>query len=381
VLRSSVNWRWFTKKDAQIRFARYAFSVSQILREKFSSPEESRLWAQLIAFAPFVFQAAKSLRNFGVLELLCQCAEGATFAEIQKRTGLSEYALGVLLDAGESSALLYQEGDRYLVAPAGEHIVGDTLTRVNMNFTADVCYEGLAELEASLRNGHPEGLRAFGGWRTIYEGLTKLPPQALDSWLAFDHYFSSDAFPKAIPIVLRHAPKKLLDVGGNTGKFAVACAAYDPRISVTMLDHPGQLEIAGRLINEKGFGQRIDRVPIDLLDHSQAFPKGHDVIWMSQFLDCFGKEDILELFQRAREAMGPDTRFFIMEPFLDRQRYEAGRFCLSMTSLYFSCLANGNSRMYRASEFHELLAKAGLKVEREFNQVRLSQSVFECKRA
>jgi hypothetical protein len=354
--------------------------VNNSIRQKFSSPEESRLWAQFIAFAPFVFQAAKSLRNFGILDAVKRPG-GATVATLREVSGLSAYSLGVLLDAGISCALLFQEEDRYVIAPAGDHIASDELTNVNMNFTGDVCYHGLSALEESLRQERPEGLRAFGEWKTIYEGLTQLPAPALKSWLEFDHYFSDDAFPKAIPILLKGGPARILDVGGNTGKFAVACALYDKRISVTVLDHPAQLEVADKFIREKGLEGRISRIPMDLLDHSLPFPTGYDAIWMSQFLDCFGKEDIFQFFRRTREAMTEDSRLFIMEPFVDRQRYEAGRFCLNMTSLYFSCLANGNSRMYRAAEFHELLEEAGLVVEEEMNNIRLSQTLFKCRRA
>lgn len=353
--------------------------MTNSIREKFSSPEDSRYWAQFIALAPFAFQAARSLRNLGVLSAL-QETPGARFEALQKKTGLSEYALGVLLDAGESCALIDVRDGTYRLAPAGEHMASDPLTQVNLNFAADVCYEGLTHLEESLKTGKPKGLSVFGEWPTIYAGLTKLPAPVLKSWFEFDHYFSDDAFPRALPLVLRDKPKRVLDVGGNTGKFAIACVLHDPSVSVTMLDHPAQLEIAGANIRERGLMSRIDRVPMDLLDHSRAFPDGQDAVWMSQFLDCFGKEDILKLMKRARNALSADGSFFIMETFIDRQRYDAARFCLDMTSLYFTSMANGNSRMYRATDFIKLLNEAGLTVVEEFS-VRLSHTLLKCKRS
>ena len=348
-------------------------------REKFSSPEDSRLWAQFIAFAPVAFQAAKSLRNFGILETL-RNPDGTSMDRLRQETGLSDYSLGLLLDAGESCGLLFEKGGAFFATPAGEHLAADPLTNVNMNFTSDVCYEGMAFLEDSLKNGKPEGLNVFGKWNTIYEGLTELPPQALKSWLAFDHFFSDDSFPRAIPILCKSNPKKILDVGGNTGKFAIACSLFDPKVSVTMLDHPAQLKLAAEQIEARGLSGRISQIPMNLLDHSLPLPKGYDTIWMSQFLDCFSKADILQLFRRTCEAMSETANFYIMETFNDRQRYEGVRFCLDMTSLYFTALANGNSRMYRAAEFHELLAQAGLRVVEEFDNIRLSHSILRCQR-
>jgi len=58
------------------------------------------------------------------------------------------------------------------------------MARVNMEFNHDVNYQGLFYLEEALLNGQPEGLKVFGGWSTIYEGLSQLPEQVQKSWLA-----------------------------------------------------------------------------------------------------------------------------------------------------------------------------------------------------
>ena len=300
-------------------------AMNSSLREKFGSSEDARLWAQFIAFAPFVFQTGRSLRDLGILNFLGETADGAAFAELRERSGLSDYSLQVLLDAGESCGLVYAENGKYLVAPAGRFLASDPLTNVNMNFTNDICYEGLRKLPESLRSGKPEGLSVFGDWATIYSGLTELPPQALRSWLDFDHHFSDDAFPKALSLLSKDAPRRILDVGGNTGKFAIACARFNPAASITMLDHPRQLELARKNIVASGLEARIERMPMDLLDHSRPFPKGYDTIWMSQFLDCFGKRDILGLFRRAREAMSETANFSTSGEFLTYARIPPNR--------------------------------------------------------
>jgi len=348
--------------------------------QNLSNPHHAKLWAQMIAMAPFMFQAALTLRNLGVLKTIDAAgSEGTTFKDLQSKADVSEYGLGVLLDGGESSGLIYSKDGRYFLTPAGEHIEKDRITNINMNFTQDVCYHGLSALEESIRHRRPEGLKVFGSWKTIYEGLTQLPKRAMQSWFEFDHYFSDDAFPKVLPIVFRDRPRTILDVGGNTGKFALVCGKYRPDVSITILDHPAQLQLAFERAEENGIRDRVSGAAVDLLDHSVPFPKDHDVIWMSQFLDCFGKDDILQLMKRAAAAMGPSSRYFIMEPFVDRQQFAASKFCLDMTSLYFTCMANGESRMYRAADFYELLDQAGLEVEEEYGPIRLSHTVLRCR--
>ena len=54
--------------------------------------------------------------------------------------------------------------------------------------------------------------------------------------------------------------------------------------------------------------------------------------------------------------MPPGGRIWILELFWDRQRFEAAAFSLQQTSLYFTCVANGNSQMYDSTLFLELVA-------------------------
>ena len=343
----------------------------------FTDSELGRFWAQFIALAPFVFQSATSLRNLGVLKALTDSDGPQSFESIRNATGLSDYSLSVLLDAGESTKLIEKTEAGFQVTEAGKYIEKDDLTRVNMNFSQDVCYEGLKSLEDSLRSHKPEGLKTFSSSSTIYEALTSLPEKAQKSWFDFDHYFSDDSFPRVIPLVFNTKPSRILDVGGNTGKFAIACATHSPTVRVTILDHANQLKIAKERISEKGFADRIDLKPIDLLDHSKPFPEGHDVIWMSQFLDCFGKEDVIAILKRAHSAMTEGSCLYVMETFTDKQRYQTAKFCLDMTSLYFTAMANGVSRMYPTSQFYPLIEAAGLSIAQETHNIRMGHSLLK----
>lgn len=353
--------------------------MKSVLESKFSGPDESKLWAQIIAFGPVIFQVARCLRDFGILNVIKNSPKGISFDEIAQKVDLSKYGVSVLLDGGQSSGLVSFENDLYKLTPAGHHICSDPITNINMNFTHDVCYQGTFALDRSLAKGNPEGLKVFGSWPTIYEGLTQLPPVALKSWLEFDHYYSDDSFPRALNYIFNDPPKTILDVGGNTGKFSIACAKYNPDVKVKILDHPAQLELAEKNIQKNGLKERIQYQAMNLLDHSKPFPKGFDAIWMSQFLDCFGEDDISQLMKRAYDAMSEDSFFYIMEPFIDKQRYEASKFCLDMTSLYFTSMANGKSRMYRATDFYRLLDEQNLVVVDEHN-LRLSHTILKCKK-
>lgn len=350
--------------------------------EKLSAREAQRL-AEFIAWGPVVFQASRLMIKFGILDLLRDSVEGMTESEVAQATGLSDYAVKVLLEASLSigTVLVNPETDRFSMSKTGWFLLNDPATRANIDFNHDVNYEGWFRLEESLRNGKPEGLKHFGDWPTVYEGLSELPEQVQKSWFGFDHFYSDHSFDEALKIVFdEHDTKSLVDVGGNTGRWAMRCVDHSKVVQVTIMDLPQQLGMMREQTAGKPGADRIDGYGINLLDDSQKFPSDRhfDAIWMSQFLDCFSEEEILSILKRATGAMDKGTRLYIMETFWDRQRFEPATLCLTMTSLYFTAIANGNSKMYHSEAMERLVRKAGMKVEKIYDNLGQGHSIMVC---
>jgi ubiquinone/menaquinone biosynthesis C-methylase UbiE len=334
--------------------------------------------AQRIAFAPMLFQAARVLRNSGILRVIEDNNQvGLTETEVVEKVKLPPYGVRVLLEAGLGIGLLLKKDEKYKVTKLGYFILNDELTRVNMDFMHDVCYQGAFYLDKCIETGKPEGLKVLGEWPTLYEGLSKLPPKIQKSWFDFDHFYSDNAFPEALPIVFENKPKKLLDIGGNTGKWTAKCLAHNADVNVTIMDLPGQLEMAKNKLEAMGYGNRVSFHACNLLDESQPFAKGFDIIWMSQFLDCFSEDQIVSILSRCHDALNEGGKVIIMETFWDRQKYESSAFSLQQTSLYFTTMANGNSQMYNSNNFYKCVEKAGFKVLKQVD-LGISHTLLEC---
>ncbi len=349
------------------------------------SARDAQRQAELIAWGPVVFQASRLMVKWGILDMLRDSDEGLTEAEVAQKAGISTYAAKCLLEASLciGTVLINDETDRYHLAKTGWFLITDQSTRVNMDFNHDVNYEGMFRLEESLEEGRPAGLEHFGSWPTIYEGLSSLPPQVQKSWFGFDHFYSDSSFPEALRIVFdEHKVRSLYDVGGNTGKWALQCVAYNPDVEVTILDLPQQIKLMQDNTAGKPGAERISGHGINLLDPAALFPKregGLDAIWMSQFLDCFSEEEIVSILTRAKAAMTDQTRLYIMETLWDRQRFEPAAFCLTMTSLYFTAMANGNSKMYHSNDMTRLINEAGLTVEHIYDGLGMGHSIIICR--
>jgi hypothetical protein len=354
-------------------------------KDQLKARDAQRL-AEFIAWGPVVFQASRLMVKFGILELLLDSKDGLTRKEIVEATGLSDYAVKCLLEASLciGTVLVDPETEKFNISKTGWFLLNDPATRVNIDFNHDVNYEGWFHLEESLKEGRPAGLKHFGDWPTIYEGLSQLPPQVQKSWFGFDHFYSDSSFPEALKIIFdEHHVKSLYDVGGNTGKWALQCVGYDQDVEVTILDLPQQIGMMQENVKGKDGASRISGYGINLLDESALFPKregGLDAIWMSQFLDCFSMEQIIGILTRAKEAMTEQTRIYIMETLWDRQRFEPAALCLTMTSLYFTALANGNSKMYNTEDMEYCIRQAGLEIETIHDHLGQGHSILVVKR-
>ena len=244
-------------------------------------------------------------------------------------------------------------------------------------------YEGWFVLDKALEQGQPAGLKHFGDWPTIYEGLSSLPEQVQKSWFGFDHYYSDHSFDEALAIIHANNTRHLLDVGGNTGRFAMRCVASNPTIEVTICDLPQQIKMMKQATDGQPGSERIHGVGMNILDESVAFPTDtrYDVIWMSQFLDCFSEQQIVSILRRAAAVLDSNNRIYIMETLWDRQDYVPAAMSLTMTSLYFTALANGNSKMYNTDDLTRLIQQAGLEIEQIYDRIgNGGHSILVCKK-
>lgn len=341
---------------------------------------EAKTEAQKLSFAPIVFQTARTLRDLGILSALDKAGEkGLNAVDIAQQTQVSEYGVKVLLDMAISANIVLWEKPNYCLANLGFFILHDGMTNANMDFTADVCYAAMMHLTEAIVEGKPAGLKELGDWETIYQGLSTLPEQAKESWFKFDHFYSDRSFPILLEEVFKSQPKTLVDIGGNTGKWALQCCNYNQDVEITIVDLPQQLEMAMKNAKEQGFASRVHPHPANMLDKQQVLPESADVWWMSQFLDCFSPMEILNILKKVKGQLRQGDSIYILELFWDAQKYDAASFSLNATSLYFTCLANGNSRFYRSDDFLEIIEAAGLVVEERTDNIGLGHTLLKLK--
>lgn len=347
---------------------------------------EARFAAQRIAFAPVVFQVVRVMRSRGLLRELVSRRDWVDQADLESVSGLSRYAVTVLLETALSADIVEREAaaddgaPRWRAAAVGRVIERDPLVGINMDFVADVCYRSIEHLDESLQAGRPAGLRELGPWATFYEGMSQMPEPARTSWFNFDHHYSDGAFPAALEILAQRGIEHIADVGANTGRFATAFLKRFPSGRITLCDLPQQLAMAQAHLAEQGLMDRAALHPCDLLAPASRLPEGDaapDAFWMSQFLCCFSEEQVVAILRRAAQAVRAGGSLYVLDTFWDDQQHAAAAYCLINTSPYFTAVANGNSRMYRLDVLLSLAARAGLSARGTWHGVGLCHTLVE----
>ena len=78
--------------------------------------------------------------------------------------------------------------------------------------------------------------------------------------------------------------------------------------------------------------------------------------------------------------MGDDTLIYIQDLFWDRQRDFAAAYSLHGTSLYFTAVANGNSKMYHSRDMYEMIDEANLEVIKDVDEVGKFHTILKCRK-
>lgn len=339
--------------------------------------------AQSIAFAPFVFQAVAAAKDCGLLQALGESDSPLPVSALAQKVALSEYAVTVLCDILESSEVIERdENHAYRLSRVGECLIYDQMTEVNFDFSNLVNYAPLKHTLKALQSGKPAGLKEYDEtWTTIYPHLKDLPQKSRRAWFAFDHFHSDSAYQAALNILKDRQVRYFVDIGGNTGRFTKKALATWQDSRACIVDLPEQIGLMRQNTNLKSLQNRIDTVPINWLDpDAQPLIKEKvDLIWMSQFLDCFSRAEAVSILKRVKNlARQNGATVAILEPLVDHQRNRAATLSIACSSLYFSCLANGNSKFFSSEELKSIIDESGLTIKSISEPIGVGHSLYLC---
>ena len=296
------------------------------------------------------------MAHFGLFRLLAE--EALSFDDLRQRLSLDERAAVVLLTAMRAMKLVetdaagrftVSETAREHLIPGGEFFVGDYVGLAAGS-------PGVTEMVERLKtNRLARAEQADAGAAFIYrEGLDSAMEQEQSArrlTLALAGRAKNVAPVLAERIAFEGGT--LLDVGGGTGIYAVACLRRHPVLRAIVFDRPEVLKVAAEFAASYGVANRLELHPGDMF--ADPLPAA-DTILLSNILHDWDQPECRQLVQRCADALPMGGRLLIHDVFLNDNH--DGPLPVALYSASLFSLTEG--RAYSVREYREWLVAAGL---------------------
>lgn len=263
--------------------------------------------AEEISDVAFGFMGSKAL--FAALHhgVFTQLADGPMTAEqAAVATGLHPERARTLLTALAALGVVAAEGGRFANSPAAEaflvkgakHDFGDYL-RLQVDRQM---YGLLDQIELALANKLPDD--ATGSYADWFSD-----PVEARLYSRSQHAGSLGPARGLARRLDLSGGKRLLDVGGGTGAFAITLCQAFPGLSATIIDFPNVAAIGAAYVEDAGLTDRISYIEGDALE--TPWPHGQNVILASYLFSGILGERHEGFIARAHDHLAPDGRLLI----------------------------------------------------------------------
>lgn len=269
-----------------------------------------------------------------------------TGKDVARALNANERAVTMLLDALTAMHLLFKTGDTYSnTASSRSSLVKDSPQYVgHMIMHHHHLVESWSRLDEAVKTGKPVRKRASLDDEKVRE-----------SFLMGMFNIAMTLAPQLVKEIDLSGRRRLLDLGGGPGTYAVHFCMRNADLRASVFDLPATRPFAEKIIARFGMGDRIDFVAGNYLE--DPIPAGYDVVWLSHILHAEGPEECQTIVSKAVSALEGGGMIlvhdFILNDPKDAPPFPA-LFSLNML------LATERGRSYSDNEIKALLARAGV---------------------
>ena len=147
--------------------------------------------------------------------------------------------------------------------------------------------------------------------------------------------------------------RRVLDVGGGPGTYAIELCRRHPALRATIFDLPGTLAVARRHVDASGVADRIELAAGDYL--RDPLPAGHDLVFLSNIVHGEDEDTNRALMRKLHAALAPGGRLMIKDHVTD----ESGTSPAPAAIFSIAMLLFTRGRDYAYAEIRDWLEAAG----------------------
>lgn len=115
--------------------------------------------------------------------------------------------------------------------------------------------------------------------------------------------------PRLVPLIDTGGRRRLLDLGGGPGTYAVHFCLRNPRLRATVFDLPSSKRFAQRTIARFHLKDRVRFIGGDFL--KDDIRGSYDIVWLSHILHAEGPRNCVRLIKKALSVLEPGGMILI----------------------------------------------------------------------
>jgi ubiquinone/menaquinone biosynthesis C-methylase UbiE len=306
-------------------------------------------------------RAVMAATSLGIFDALADKADDAD--GLARRLRLDPQGTDILMVALHAMGYVDERDGLFRNSPAVERFVlrdsPQSLRAYIETFNQDM-WEEFSHTADAIRSGKTTGLHSREPddpyWERYMRGLFDL---------------TRLAGPDVARMIPARNPKRMLDLAGGHGGYAIAMCERHPELRVTVVELEGAVRIGREIVAEQGMADRIEYVTGDMFHTDLG--RDYDVATAFQIVHHFDEDRNVELLTLAREALRPGGTIAVLE----QERPPAGRrgsTIGALTGLLF--YVTSRARTYTADEISTFVEAAGFDRVRQRRSQRLPGHVL-----
>ncbi|HEY1412859.1 MAG TPA: methyltransferase [Rhodopila sp.] len=256
----------------------------------------------------------KTAFEIGLIDRLLEHGFGAATA-LAPVVGLDQAGLRFLLDLLAAAGVVQEaRGDVRLTRRFQEALRYRDLLEVKLDY-AGFTINDFADLFTPLVQ-NPSGFTSKARLFELFDYRRALNPTYENyvrtrMWVRLTSTLTRYEAPPCLDIHDIGGHRRMLDVGGNSGEFAVQACRRHPSLRASVFDLPLICQLGLDHVLAQAEGSRISFIPGDL--RNQDLPDGYDLITFKSMLHDWPPQDAQRFIDKAARALVPGGTLLIYE--------------------------------------------------------------------